>query len=369
MGESEKVKVLYVGHYNESSGWGQAARDYILALNKVGIDVVPRAINLGLSDFPVPNLIRKLEQKDLAGCNIIIQHVLPHYMVYDSCFKKNIGFFVVETKNIEHTKWIDNLNLMDELWVPCWEMTELKLKPPIHVVPHTCDITEFQRTYPALNIEKTKDKFVFYFIGQYNRRKHITAILRAFHNEFYPTEPVELVLKVNRYGMNPAELANEINGLTHGVKENLNLYQDIKRYKQELVITVNIPRDELLSLHATCDCFVCASFGEAFCLPAWDAMAMGNLVIAGNTGGPKDYIKPSYLVEGTYEPVFGERDCFDSFGSSRELEFHISILDLQRKMRMAYENNDPVVRNRNQINAQQYDYEMVGNQMKELIYA
>ena len=40
------MKVLYIGHYREGSGWGQAAIDYILAMDSVGIDVVPRAVNL-----------------------------------------------------------------------------------------------------------------------------------------------------------------------------------------------------------------------------------------------------------------------------------------------------------------------------------
>ena len=34
------MKVLYLGHYKEGTGWSQAAIDYILAMDSVGIDVV-----------------------------------------------------------------------------------------------------------------------------------------------------------------------------------------------------------------------------------------------------------------------------------------------------------------------------------------
>ena len=36
------MKVLYFGHYKEGTGWAQAAIDYILALDSVGVDVVCR---------------------------------------------------------------------------------------------------------------------------------------------------------------------------------------------------------------------------------------------------------------------------------------------------------------------------------------
>ena len=38
------MKVLYIGHYKDGTGWGNAALNNILALNSAGVDVVPRAI-------------------------------------------------------------------------------------------------------------------------------------------------------------------------------------------------------------------------------------------------------------------------------------------------------------------------------------
>ena len=40
------MKVLYIGHYREGTGWGRAAIDYILSMDAAGIEVVPRAVKL-----------------------------------------------------------------------------------------------------------------------------------------------------------------------------------------------------------------------------------------------------------------------------------------------------------------------------------
>jgi len=365
--------VLYVGHYRERSGWGQVIRDQILALDTAGVPVVPRSIDLGLANFDLPPRIKELEKGDPTQCNTIIQHVLPHYMKYDSHFRKNIGMFELESKRIAHTQWVDHLNIMDELWVPCTEMLDIGgVKTSKILVPHACNIEEYNQEYPPLALP-VDNKFVFYFIGEFNRRKHIPALLRAFHAEFDPYEPVELVLKLSHSQMEPEPLAQEVVGMCNGIKENLRLYPTLEQYKNEIIITVDVDRNELLRLHSTCDCFVCPSFGEAWCLPAFDAMAMSNIVIAGKFGGPQDYIHHNInglLVEGRMEPIFGEKEALDGFGTARELEFDISVRDLQKQMRRAYHLTQ-VERQRMKTEAAQYaamySYARIGDHMKELL--
>ena len=38
------MKILYIAHYKESSGWSVAAKEHILALDNAGIDVVSRNV-------------------------------------------------------------------------------------------------------------------------------------------------------------------------------------------------------------------------------------------------------------------------------------------------------------------------------------
>ena len=41
------MKVLYIGNYRDGTGWANACINNILALDSVGVDVVPRAIPIG----------------------------------------------------------------------------------------------------------------------------------------------------------------------------------------------------------------------------------------------------------------------------------------------------------------------------------
>ena len=370
------MKVLYIAHYKEASGWGQVSRDNIMALDTVGVDVVPRAITLGNPTADIPDRIKQLEHNSAEGCDIVIQHVLPHYMKYDAHFRKNIGIYELETTNIQLTSWAGHLNLMTELWLPCTSMIKdcprNGIVTPTKHVPHTFDTSIYKKDYSRLNLP-TQNRFTFYFIGEMNQRKHLSALIQAFHIEFQPHEPVELVIKVNKFGMSPEQLAQELQGFCNSIKENLRLYKDPNRYKPEIIITVNVSREDLLRLHRTCDCFVLPSYGEAWGVPAWEAMAMGNLVIASATGAMLDYIdseRNGFLVGGTMEPVFGQHETFEEFGTSRELWFNISVLQLMRTMRRVYamdKEKQNTVRASAKLSAGKYDYVVVGQQMKELL--
>ena len=54
------MKVLYVGCYRDGTGWGNAAIDYILSMDKAGIEVVPRPLRLDNTSGYVPQIIDEL---------------------------------------------------------------------------------------------------------------------------------------------------------------------------------------------------------------------------------------------------------------------------------------------------------------------
>ena len=72
------MKVLYIGHYREGTGWGRAAIDYILSMDAAGIEVVPRAVKLNDRQPELPPRLLELENQESSGCDVCIQHVLPH---------------------------------------------------------------------------------------------------------------------------------------------------------------------------------------------------------------------------------------------------------------------------------------------------
>src|SRR4051794_36217063 len=111
------MKVLFIGVYRDGTGWAHAAIDYILALDHAGVDVVPRPIRFNALKFPVPERILELEQKSSFGCDIVIQHILPHFMEYNGNFKKNIAMFELESTSFAHTTWPEHINMMNIAWL------------------------------------------------------------------------------------------------------------------------------------------------------------------------------------------------------------------------------------------------------------
>lgn len=368
-------KVLFIAHYRDNTGWSKAAQEWILALDSVGVDVVPRPVKLNNNIPELPLKIRELENKSSKGCNICIQNVLPHLMDYNGKFDKNIGVFFADTDCIKHSGWPQRLNLMDELWVPNNDMIlnckYSNVNVPVNVVPCTTDIRKFNMKYDALDMPELEDAFVFYHIGDAIRRKNLTALIKAFHLEFSINEPVALLLKTTKYGMSADETYKNLQVMCDRIKEGLKIYPHIQDYKKEYIITEHVKDHIMMKIHATGDCYVAPSFGEAWNIPAFTAMGFGNTPICAKIGGPKDYLKgSSNFVKGAWEPVFGMTETFADICTGRENWFNVCVLDLQRQMRKAYERKSDILATMQMQDfdrLKDYSYETVGNKMKELI--
>ena len=372
------MKVLYIGCYREGTGWGQAAIDYILAMDAAGIDVVPRAAKLNNRQPDLPKRILELESKDSSGSDVCIQHVLPHMMDYNSRFKKNIALYATETSNFSSSNWHRKINCMDEAWVINDQMALASIasgvKIPIKVVPHATDFSKFESGYKNLDIPNIQGNFVFYFIGELNKRKNLEAFVKAFHLEFHRHEPVSILIKSNRHGLSGDECALEIQNICNGVKEGLKKYSNIESYKEDLIITDFLPEKDMHRLHKTCNCFVMPSHGEAWCIPAFDAMGFGNTPICTNVGGMADFVgNAGSLVSGRWEPVFGMTDTFTDLFTAEENWYSVDINDLCRTMREVYtlyQESDPKYSKMKQqglLQAFEYSHEMIGNKIKELL--
>ena len=371
------MKVLYIGVYRDGTGWGQAAIDYILALDAAGIEVVPRPLKLSNSHHTPPERIRELEKRSSAGCDVVIQHILPHQMEFDGRFSKNIALFASETDSFRWSHWPERLNLMDEVWCINRQQKAATygsgVKRPVRVVPHATDITRFQKQHkPLERLRRELDGgFTFYTIGELVRRKNLPALIKAFHLEFSPSEPVNLVIKATKPGFSADETAKHIGAMCDEIKSGLKLYRRLETYHREIIITERFSDEDLLRLHASCDCFVCPSFGEAWCIPAFDAMAMGKTPIVTNCGGFSDYLTLDcgWLVNCRPEPVFGEKDTFQDLFVGHEQWSLVNINHLRACMRTTYENEKlrKYMAEAGIDRAYDYTYERIGSVMKGLL--
>ena len=377
------VKVLYISHSSELSGWGQAARDYIEAISTIpNVELVCRPVVLSGGFENKSENLRIAEGKSSKNPDVCIQHVLPHFFNANRKIGKNIGLFVTETDSISHNPWRFYLEQMDELWVPNIEMYQ-NITPffdkKINVVPHATDIKKFTQKHPELKINEIGGTFKFYFIGEFNRRKNLAALLEVFHTEFDPSEPVSLIIKSSIPKAPPAESKHIIEQFCNKVKQSLRLYSKHSAYIKEAIITDRLSDEQMCGLHQYGDCLVNPSFGEAWSIPAFDAMGFGNTPICINHGGPADFIDRDNLNTGTLiesypEIVCGVEDCLPDMFTAREQWYNADRDELKYAMRLYFTNRvrkgdcqDLHKMTDGLERAKQYSYQAVGQKIKGLL--
>lgn len=370
------MKVLYIGVYRDGTGWGQAALDTILALDTAGVDIVVRPVKLNDYKAKIPDRVEELEAKTSIGSDVVIQHILPHMMDYSGRFAKNIGYYCSETSNFRMSNWPERLNMMDEGWVANHQMLyaarNSHVTIPLNIAHYATNIEKFHRSYEPLDfVSKLQDRFIFYTIGELTRRKNLPGLLKAFYSEFDTSEPISLVIKAHKPGMSSDETKKHVIGMCNEIKNGLKLYPRLGDYNDPLIITDRLTDEALSRLHTSCDCFVQPSFGEAWSIPAFEAMAFGKTPIVTNWGGFTEYMTENtgWLLRYQDEVVFGINDSFNDLFTGHESWAAVPIPSIKRAMREAYENKElreqKALAGREQ--AYNFSYEKVGNKLRQLL--
>lgn len=365
------MKILYIAHYKENSGWAKTAIDHILCLDKAGIDVVCRSVDLTATNGEIPERIKELEQKDLNNIDYCIQYLLPGHMVGTGKFKKNIGYFVSENSTIKHL-WLNDLRQMDEIWVPNNQNKEVLINDGlknVKVVPYAFDLGKYTKENRKIDLHPVSNKYKFYFIGSLEDRKNIESLIRAYYSEFKNGEQVCLVLKLRRFMMPENEIMKAINDISSEIKRRLRIYDNPQSYAPHVVWAEDIKDDAIQSLHSTCDCYVTMSHGEGWDVPAFEAMCYGKTPICGKEGGHLEYvdndINNGTLINGIYNVCDNQNAAFKEIGTGREEWFCPSESEMKKAMRFYFENRDKINRKSGLSNAEQFSYENVAKKIKE----
>lgn len=358
------MKVLYIGNYRDGTGWANACINNILALDSAEVDVVPRAITFEAQQQNYPQRIRELESSSTEGCDVCIQHTLPHLYSYDSRYK-NIGFLAIESSHFRDTGWQHNINLMDELWVPS-NATKISCENsgvniPVKVAPHSLDMSKYQKENGGNRIHEMQPTFNFAFIGEFIERKNLQALVQAFHIEFDFQEPVSLFIKTSK-----VELSQIQDYIAH-VKSGLKIRT---RYRQEIVVTGRLEERDYISVLGQCHSFVMPSRGEAFCIPALEAMSLGIPVIHTDNTGMNDFCS-GRPIESSAVPCLGAVSTISNLDTARSDWREINLKKLCSAMREAYQkwNSEEAKRDSEEAKsrASGYDHAQIGTQLKELL--
>jgi glycosyltransferase involved in cell wall biosynthesis len=370
------MKLLYIGHYKENSGWSKAALNMIEAISTTDMDLVCKSVKLTGREPVLDKNILALENKDLNNVDYCIQHVLPHHITGTSKFKKNVSYFVHELDSIKHHHWYQNLQLVDEVWVPNQDSKNNLVvdgfdKNKIRVIPHSFDMTKYADTRQRIFFENSNHKFKFYFICEIDDRKNLETIIRCFHSEFHSSEPVSLILKIKRTGSDPNALRQGMMKLCDEVKSVMRLYQNKEDYHKEIIITEDFTDDQIRILHQSCDCYVGPTHGEGWGIPAFDAMCYGNTPICSKEGGPKEFIDPNnrntgWLINGMLGICSHRNAAFSDIFTGNHHWFIPNEIEIKAAMRYYYETRS-TKKNDGLEQGKKFSYSNVGQMVKDAL--
>lgn len=107
------MKVLFLSHYRNNDDIAKLSQNIALSMYVAEIEVASRHIDNNKSVVNPPEIMTLLEKTPLENFTHCIQFLEPEYIVYSSSFEKNIA--IVHSSYL-NSKYIDNLNLVDEIW-------------------------------------------------------------------------------------------------------------------------------------------------------------------------------------------------------------------------------------------------------------
>ena len=348
------LKIEYLGEAYKNSGYGDATRRNIVLLKRAGFDVSVTQIDSDdakLADDWKYQECKRLKNK-FNNPDIRISHILACAM--DKVHRpgvKNICYTTWET-DLLPTDWVAKINkYSDECWVTAHRIKKIfeesGIKVPVKVLPPTLfpeDIDAVEKPIdsehldPIINNLRPKN-FCFYSIFQWIPRKNPDALLEAYVSEFDASEPVTLLLKAYRVDHSPAEtkaMIQLINNLTIEMGCGRELLPDI------LLIHEALSNESMRAVHKMGDCFVLPHRGEGTGLPIVDAIMFNNPIITTAYGGPEDFLtdynksKLSYQMRPVRNAIWAYNyfNCYMNWAD-------VSIKDLRRRMREAFEEGEP----------------------------
>jgi 2-polyprenyl-3-methyl-5-hydroxy-6-metoxy-1,4-benzoquinol methylase len=292
----DNLNLAYYGYVFDASGYGHAARAYIHALHKAGVN---------LSVIELANRARQVQDELVAS--LVGRQITPDFHLFHGippewahlAFRLNnaIGMTVWET-DVMPSQWRNILSHVLEVWLPCEFNVSVfsgALEAPIFKLPHplfppqgddnSSDVPSWLTT--------TEHDFVFYSIFEWQERKCPLELLEAYLRAF-PTETDTLLLiKTNPGAVSVARQAVE---------------EVRQRVRSEARIEIRPEawsEAHIAALHERGDCYVSLHRGEGWGYPLFEAASRGTPVIATGYAGPLDYLHPRahYLVRYELRPV------------------------------------------------------------------
>jgi autotransporter strand-loop-strand O-heptosyltransferase len=301
-----------VGHtsFVALTGYGQHARDFFTGMN--------RHIPVRVRNFAYVKDLSHMtkEQRDMVihmtwseppyecgtpfnrsayhrPIDIVLMETNHHWYYQDKEYgSPKVAYNVWEsTRQPDH--FLEKLLEYDMLWVPTEWQRRVTIEQGypedrIMVVPEGVDGEKF-RPAPQIAIKQLpryllNDKFKFIIFGRWDYRKATAEMMRAFIEEFKPSEPVELLVSIDNPfpvdGLQTTEERLSANGLLD----------------PRIVNIGYVSREDYVRYLQYADVFLSCSRSEGWNLPLIEAIACGTPTIASNYGAQLDFCKDASLL-------------------------------------------------------------------------
>jgi glycosyltransferase involved in cell wall biosynthesis len=379
------MRVRFYSHLQQQTGYGRAALELAQAMDLARIDLELQTIGPRDSDFDLGELSRSLHP--IGDPDAIIVHTLPgdcHRVLELEGLRRGAG-----PKLVAYTTWEaltapedivrPLFDCFDQVWAPSQPAAQALAENGLHgsgrdresavarvrIIPHCYDdsVERPQRE------DAVSTRFRFYWIGAWTARKNPQGLIRAFALAFGPGSNVELVMHSPDCSMDTFVAALAATGLG----------------QHELpMITLShhrLTEKSLAKLHFDADCFVTAARGEAWNLPAFDAMLYGRHVISQYGLGSDEFLVDTSadLIDGLESPAQVDlTQAYSDDGSitfkrkgaqgmtSRSLWLEPNLSSLAEAMRSAFHSRKSSITINYNV-AERFGYAAIGKQVLNVL--
>jgi glycosyltransferase involved in cell wall biosynthesis len=349
-----------------ATGFATAAKNNIQALHEAGYDVNITALDLGSHkkiNSDLHDFYKSLIKKSVKNPSIALYHCIPQMQRRVRSVGRTIGYATFETTS-PPDNWSIYLNRNDAIITPSMfnyrEFKKLKLTTPIFYIPHCINFNVFTPEVLKLVVHKTS--FNFLFMGTWKQRKNYEKLITAFLEEFSKQDDVSLTIKTTN--TTRVQVENTIKRIKRSIKK-------IGEFPEIIIDVSTINDDDVASYIKSFDCYISASLGEGFGLPALQAMALKVPTIVPDHSGCVEYGNTDtslLLVPEGYNKI----PCLDNiFQFKNALWPYISVSQIRERMRYAFSHREEMTVKADAAYTyvkQRFSYPVVVKKLAEVLY-
>jgi hypothetical protein len=301
--------VRYYGHVGQTTGYGVAGAELCHALLSAGVDleICPPSASLAQ-----PGPLAAHYRAETAGKPTFVNSVHPrpdaiivHTLPMDCKKVLNAGSWSGEPALVAYTTWEGSdpipyemwgaMECFQEVWTPSAQNTAYFRHGGVqsaHTIPHAYDesaratavrAVAANEPEPSAATSETADfistsPYRFLYVGAWCLRKNPVGLIRAYFRAFSSSDPVALLIQSIGVEERNIVMARAMTGVPPD------------KQPRVLASSAMLSDEEMATLYQSSDCFVSATRGEAWNLPAFDAMMAGCHVIHPGGTGADDFL-------------------------------------------------------------------------------